>query len=186
VDLAEDETPPPPSFFEMQLPASKNFVRSSKATKLIRVDNVSSKASASHLQELFNQFGPVIEFYAMGQARLMMACRLYIGFENETVAANAKKALHGKTHALSVDSLQVEFGRLEMKTKSQRDKRDRRRGGKDRLDGKDDDQLANWASMWPAAPFPGSLPQYPGGQNFTADLALSFMPHPVFPEAPQV
>jgi len=50
-----------------------------------------------------------------------------------------------------------------------------------------DDELTNWPAMWPA-PFPGSLPQYAnavGGQNFP-DLALSFMPHPVFPEAPQV
>jgi hypothetical protein len=184
VDIAEDETPPPPSFFELQLPATKSFVRSSKPTKIIRVDNVSSSASPSHLQELFAQFGPVLDFYAMGMAKLQMACRLYISFENEAVAAAAKKQLHGKTHSLSVDALQVEFGRLEPKTRTQREKRERRRGGQK---SEKDDELTNWPMAWPA-PFPGSLPQYAnavGGQNFP-DLALSFMPHPVFPEAPQV
>lgn len=188
VDLAEDETPPPPEFFEMQLPASKSFMKSSKPTKTIRVDNVSSSAPPAHLQELFNQFGPVLDFYSMGMAKMQKACRLYISFESEPVAAAAKKALHGKTHALAVDILQVEFGRLETKARNARDKRERRRGGKDRGEKGDDDMYpSNLPGMWPA-PFPGSLPQAfasgVGGQNFP-DLALSFMPHPVFPEAPQ-
>jgi hypothetical protein len=184
VDISEDETPPPPSFFEHQLPYARAFVKGGdpkNLAKTVRIDNAAETGSPLMLRELAAQFAPVLEFFVMGQARKMNACRLYIVYETEAAAVAVKKALHGKTHQLSQGAFQVECGRLETKSKSSRDRRERRKQP-NRNDIEEHDDMS-WAAtnMWTG--FPGNgLHPYPHAPF--PDLALSFMPSPVFPEAP--
>jgi len=116
----------------------------------------------------------------MGLARKCNAVRLYVVYETEAAAAAAKKALHAKTHTNSAGALQAEVGRLETKSKNARDRRERRRV-QNRNGFEDEDVNWNAANMWAASAI-GSMPPYPG--TSFPDLALSFMPPPVFPEAP--
>jgi hypothetical protein len=187
VDPMEDETPPPPLYFEHQLPFARSFTKCKSGdtknglAKAVRLDNVSDSASVFHLKDMAGQFGTLLEFFVMGLARKSNACRLYLVYETEASAAAAKKAWHAKTHALSAGAMQAEVGRLETKSKNARDRRERRRVQS--RNGGFEDEDVNWsaANMWAASAI-GAMPSYPG-PTFP-DLALSFMPPPVFPEAP--
>jgi hypothetical protein len=186
VDPMDDETPPAPLYFEHQLPFARSFARCKAGdsknglAKAVRLDNVSDTASVFHLKDMAGQYGTVVEFFVMGLARKCNAVRLYVVYETEAAAAAAKKALHAKTHTNSAGALQAEVGRLETKSKNARDRRERRRV-QNRNGFEDEDVNWNAANMWAASAI-GSMPPYPG--TSFPDLALSFMPPPVFPEAP--